>query len=158
MPINSMRINVNEHNNDYLLKVQGLTKIYGDPVPGTLENTGPVFNSNICPESGSIVACADICFELFPGEVLGIVGESGSGKSTVIRQLYFDIERTSGSAFFSDYGNALIDILDEPNQSKRFIKNHLRLKSGLCIIHDYILFNTIISVGTLENLNTAGNR
>jgi len=120
-----MMINVNEHNNDYLLKVQGLTKIYGDPVQGTLENTGPVFNSNICPESGSIVACADISFELFPGEVLGIVGESGSGKSTVIRQLYFDIERTSGSAFFRDYGNALIDMMDEPNQRKRFIKNHL---------------------------------
>lgn len=44
-----------------LLAVQGLTKRYG-------------------PRIG----CADIGFELWPGEVLGIVGESGSGKSTLL--------------------------------------------------------------------------
>ncbi|MGN7868604.1 phosphonate C-P lyase system protein PhnK [Paracoccus sp. 22332] len=44
-----------------LLAVQGLTKRYG-------------------PRIG----CADVGFELWPGEVLGIVGESGSGKSTLL--------------------------------------------------------------------------
>jgi microcin C transport system ATP-binding protein len=32
---------------------------------------------------GARVACADISFTLWPGEVLGVVGESGSGKTTL---------------------------------------------------------------------------
>ena len=44
-----------------LLSVKGLTKRYG-----------------------AFVGCADISFDLYPGEVMGIVGESGSGKSTLL--------------------------------------------------------------------------
>jgi putative phosphonate transport system ATP-binding protein len=62
---------------------------------------------------------------LFPGEVLGIVGESGSGKSTVVRLLYFDLEKSGGSAFLKPYQAGLDNILDESNQKKRFIRNNL---------------------------------
>lgn len=110
---------------NWLLRVENLTKIYGEPGPDTLFKTGPLFNSNICPDTGSIVACSNISFDLYPGEVLGVVGESGSGKSTLVKLLYFDMERTSGSAFLKPYLDGKINILEVSNQKKRFIRNHL---------------------------------
>jgi len=110
---------------NWLLRVRNLTKIYGEPNENTLNMTGPLFNSNICPETDAIVACANISFDLYPGEVLGIVGESGSGKSTVVRLLYFDMEKTAGTAWLKPYNNGLANILEESNQKKRFIRNHL---------------------------------
>jgi len=86
---------------NWLLKVEGLTKIYGNPSDNSICKTGPQFNSNICPDTGAIVACADINFELFPGEVLGIVGESGSGKSTIVKMLYFDLIDSGGQVYFN---------------------------------------------------------
>lgn len=113
----------NEDN--WLLRVRNLTKIYGEPNDRTLTSTGPEFGSNICPETESIVACANISFDLYPGEVLGIVGESGSGKSTVVKMLYFDLEKTFGSAWLKPYNDGLLDILEESNQRKRYIRNNL---------------------------------
>jgi len=114
------------HNSEnWLLKVEGLTKIYGSPNNNTIHQTGPQFDSNICPETNAIVACADINFELFPGEVLGIVGESGSGKSTIVKMLYFDMEHFSGNVLFNKEPYIGKNILKESNQSKRAIRNHL---------------------------------
>ena len=109
---------------NWLLRVRNLTKIYGEGDELSVRRTGPAFNSNICPETGSIVACADISFDLYPGEVLGIVGESGSGKSTVVKLLYFDLQATSGAAWLRTYEHGHHNILEESNQKKRFIRNH----------------------------------
>jgi putative phosphonate transport system ATP-binding protein len=115
-----------KHNSEnWLLKVEGLTKIYGTANANSIEKTGPLYDSNICPETNAIVACADINFELFPGEVLGIVGESGSGKSTIVKMLYFDMEHADGSVFFNKEPYIGKNILKESNQSKRTIRNHL---------------------------------
>ena len=114
-----------EEREPWLLRVENLTKIYGEPGERTLGLTGPDFNSNICPDTGSIVACADISFDLHPGEVLGIVGESGSGKSTVVKMLYFDLECTAGTAWLRPYQGGSTNILDVSGQQKRYIRNHL---------------------------------
>lgn len=141
---------------NWLLKVTGLTKIYGEPNENTLALTGPMFGSNICPQTESIVACADINFELYPGEVLGIVGESGSGKSTVVKMLYFDIEKTYGEALLKPYANAGVNMLDESNQKKRYIRNHLM---GMVYQNprDGLNFNFTSGGNIAEKLIMAGN-
>ena len=110
---------------DWLLRVRSLTKVYGDTTPGVLERTGPVFSSNICPETGAIVACNNISFDLYPGEVLGIVGESGSGKSTLVQMLYFDQDATSGEVLFKPLEEGTQNLLHLSSQKKRYIRNHL---------------------------------
>jgi putative phosphonate transport system ATP-binding protein len=60
-----------------LLAVRGLTKFYG-----------------------SRVGCADVSFDLYPGEVLGIVGESGSGKSTLLSCLAGHLAPDAGEVVF----------------------------------------------------------
>ncbi len=60
-----------------LLAVRGLTKHYG-----------------------ARIGCADVSFDLFPGEVLGIVGESGSGKSTLLSCLAGHLTPDAGEVIF----------------------------------------------------------
>jgi len=109
---------------NWLLRVRGLTKIYGEPSRDSVDLTGPEHATNICPETGAIVAIANIDFDLYPGEVLGIVGESGSGKSTLVQLLYFDQPATDGRVLFREVDEGRSTLLTLSNQRKRFIKNH----------------------------------
>ncbi|WP_373492694.1 ATP-binding cassette domain-containing protein [Aquiflexum sp.] len=142
--------------NGPLLSVKGLTKIYGEFNENTLNLTGPIFNSNICPETGAIVACADISFDLFPGEVLGIVGESGSGKSTVVKLLYFDLEKTDGAAYLKSFQEGEANFLNISNQKKRYLRNHMM---GMVYQNpkDGLNFNFSSGGNIAEKLLMAGN-
>lgn len=84
-----------------ILDVRSLTKIFGDGCPLCRDLTGPEHETNVCRNCGSVVACNDVSFELYPGEILGIVGESGSGKSTIVQLLHFDWEATSGEMYIN---------------------------------------------------------
>jgi putative phosphonate transport system ATP-binding protein len=87
------------------LKVRNLTRRYGQGCPACLIRMDSRAETNQCPVCRSILACREVSFDLYPGEVLGIVGESGSGKSTVLRLLHFDFEPTGGEFFLDLNGS-----------------------------------------------------
>ncbi|MBG9585998.1 ATP-binding cassette domain-containing protein [Cytobacillus firmus] len=108
-----------------VLSIKNLNKQFGtgcdhcrNPEPVTLIK-------NYCSVCGTVYACRDVSFDVYPGEVLGIVGESGSGKSTLMQCLYFDQETTSGEAYISSYKNGVKNLFKESSQQKRYIRNHL---------------------------------
>jgi len=114
-----------EEREGWLLRVRNLTKIYGEPISNSVRYTGPEFGTNICPETEAIVACANIDFDLYPGEALGVVGESGSGKSTLAQILYFDLPATAGEVYFKPFEEGRVNLLELGNQKKRYLRNHL---------------------------------
>ncbi len=67
---------------------------------------------------GRILACREVSFTLYPGEVLGIVGESGSGKSTLLGCLSARLKPTRGAVFYDlrDRGPTDIYRLSEPER------------------------------------------
>lgn len=73
-----------------LLRVEALTKRYG-----------------------TRIGCTGVCFDLYPGEVLGIVGESGSGKSTLLSCLAGHLACDEGRIL---YRNRDVVTLSEPER------------------------------------------
>ena len=78
-----------------LLSVRGLTKRYG-----------------------ARIGCADVSFDLWPGEVMGIVGESGSGKSTLLSCLAGHMAPDEGQVILATAGGPR-DTVTMPEPERR---------------------------------------
>lgn len=89
---------MSDNTGEPLLRVNGLTKLYGD-----------------------VVGCREVDFELWPGEVLGVVGESGSGKTTLLNCLSACLEPTSGLIEYSLRDRGLTDIFGMTEAERRFL-------------------------------------
>ncbi|MDA7948962.1 MAG: phosphonate C-P lyase system protein PhnK [Hyphomicrobiaceae bacterium] len=70
---------------------------------------------------GEQIGCADISFDLWPGEVLAIVGESGSGKTTLLNCLSAQLLPDRGRARYSMRADGLRDIYDMTEAERRFL-------------------------------------
>ena len=126
-----------------VLEVSGLSKRYGEGCPSCFEKTGPEFDTNICPDCGSVVAAHNLSFDLHQGEILGIMGESGSGKSTAVKCLFFDQEPTGGSATFYDKDQAY-PLFSLNKAQQRRLSNH---RFGMVYQNPHLGLNFDISAG-----------
>jgi putative phosphonate transport system ATP-binding protein len=70
-----------------LLQVRGLTRRYGHRI-----------------------GCAEVDFDLYPGEVIGIVGESGSGKTTLLNCLSAQLEPSEGSVTYDTRDRGPVEV------------------------------------------------
>lgn len=86
------------HDDAPILAVRGLTHLYG-----------------------ARMACEEIGFDLWPGEVLGIVGESGSGKTTLLRCAAGHLPPSRGSVTYRTGGGEAADLYALPEPQRRLL-------------------------------------
>ncbi len=70
---------------------------------------------------GARIGCADVGFDLWPGEVMGIVGESGSGKSTLLNCLAGHLRPDEGQILFDTRAEGPRDTLTMSEAERRML-------------------------------------
>src|SRR3978361_2429875 len=70
---------------------------------------------------GRLIACRDVSFVLYPGEVLAIVGESGSGKSTLLQLLSAQLAPSAGRVSYRMRDGVLRDLATLGEAERRFL-------------------------------------
>ncbi|WP_420395015.1 phosphonate C-P lyase system protein PhnK [Nioella sp.] len=77
--------------------------------------------SDITKTYGGRIGCADVSFDLWPGEVMGIVGESGSGKSTLLSCMAGHLIPDTGRVIFDTRSDGPRDVLAMSEPERRML-------------------------------------
>jgi putative phosphonate transport system ATP-binding protein len=77
--------------------------------------------NNLTKYYGARIGCANVDFDLYPGEVMGIVGESGSGKSTLLNCLAGHLPPDRGEVLFDTRDAGLRDTLTMSEPERRML-------------------------------------
>lgn len=92
----------------------------GDAATAPAADDGPLLRvSGLTRRYGARIGCADVGFDLWSGEVMGIVGESGSGKSTLLACLAGHLAADAGTVQWRDRAGAMRDVLAMPEPERR---------------------------------------
>ncbi|MBV6650614.1 phosphonate C-P lyase system protein PhnK [Hoeflea alexandrii] len=117
-----------------LLSVEGLTRVYGKRI-----------------------GCADVSFDLWPGEVLAIVGESGSGKTTLLNCISSRLTPTCGTVHYRMRDGATADIYKMAEAERRYL-----MRTDWGFVHqnpiDGLRMTVSAGANVGERLMAVGNR
>jgi glycine betaine/proline transport system ATP-binding protein len=85
------------------IRVRNLSKIFGEAPERALDRLAAgVDKDQIFRETGSVVAVADVAFDVGEGEIFVVMGLSGSGKSTLVRCINRLFEPSAGELLVDD--------------------------------------------------------